>query len=72
MTEDDPARVRFMLLNLVRVSGVVFAMLGITIIVKRWVEPAEVIGGALVIVGAIDVMVIPLILARRWRSPPGS
>ena len=67
--DDDPARGRFFMLSLVRLTGVGLALLGIALIAKRWIEPAELTGGILVVTGAIDVLVVPLILARRWRSP---
>jgi drug/metabolite transporter (DMT)-like permease len=69
MTEPDPARARFFALGLIRLSGVVVAFLGVAILSKRWVEPAESIGGALMIIGAVEVMILPLILVKRWRTP---
>jgi len=65
----DPARTRFFVLGAVRLMGVVLAFTGISILVKRWVEPAEIIGPLLIAVGAFEVMVLPLILARQWRTP---
>lgn len=65
----DPARTRFFILGLVRLGGVVLAFLGISIMAKRWIEPADFIGGALIVVGAIEVLVIPRLLAKSWRSP---
>ena len=68
MTEDLAKR-RFFTLALLRFGGVVLAFVGISIIAKRWVEPAEIIGGVLLAVAAVDVLLLPVILARRWRSP---
>ena len=65
----DPARSRFFILGLVRLGGVVLAFLGISIMAKRWVEPADLIGGALIVMGAIEVLVVPRVLAKQWRSP---
>ena len=69
MTE-DPAKTRFLILNLIRLSGVVLVFTGAALIAKRWVEPAEIIGGVLIALGAFEVLIVPLILARRWRTPP--
>lgn len=66
----DPARARFFALGLIRFVGVALAFLGVSIIAKRWIEPAEIIGGVLLFIAAIDVMVVPLILVKRWRTPP--
>lgn len=69
MTEPDPARARFFALGLIRLSGVVVAFTGVSIVVKRWLEPADLIGGALMAVGAFAVMILPLMLVKRWRTP---
>jgi hypothetical protein len=70
MSEDiDPARARFFTLGMIRLFGVVSAFLGVAVIAKRWIEPAEVIGGILLLNGAIDVLVIPTLLAKKWRTP---
>ena len=66
---DDLARKRFLTLGLIRLAGVAFAFLGAAFIAKRWIEPAEIIGGLLIAIGAVDVLVIPIILAKRWRTP---
>lgn len=65
---DDPARNRFFALALIRLSGVALAFLGIAVIVRRLIEPADIIGTALLAIGAFDVLVLPVLLARRWRS----
>jgi hypothetical protein len=67
MTE-DLARKRFFALALLRFGGVVLAFVGISIIAKRWIEPAEIVGGVLIAVAIVDVMILPLVLIRRWRS----
>jgi hypothetical protein len=69
MTEPDPARARFMILNFIRLGGVALAFLGVAIIAKRLVEPAEIIGGVLLLIAAIDVLVVPVLLSKRWRTP---
>lgn len=68
MSERDPAAARFFALVALRFGGVVIAFLGIAILVKRLIEPAELIGFVLMAVGAFDVLVLPALLARRWRS----
>ncbi len=70
MTDDDISKRRFLALTLIRLSGVVLAFIGVSIVSKRWIEPADLIGYAFILVGAFDVMVVPLLLARRWRTPP--
>lgn len=65
----DPAATRFALLALARFGGAGLAMLGVAIIVRRLVEPADLIGTALLAAGAFATLVLPQLLARRWRSP---
>lgn len=69
MTEDE-ARSRFFMLALLRLSGVAVAFLGIAVIMRRLVEPADIIGTALMAVGAVEVLVLPLLLIRRWKREP--
>lgn len=66
----DLAKKRFFTLALLRFGGVVLAFVGISIIAKRWVEPAETVGGVMIAVAIVDVMFLPIILVRRWRSTP--
>jgi len=63
----DLARKRFFLLTMLRFGGVVLAFVGISIIAKRWIEPAEIVGGLLLVVAIVDVVVVPTVLIRRWR-----
>jgi hypothetical protein len=69
MTE-DLARRRFMLLSLLRLAGVAVAFLGVAIVGKRLIEPADIIGGALIVTGALTVLILPRHVARAWRTPP--
>ncbi len=69
MIDESLAKRRFFTLSLVRLLGVVLAFCGVAIIAKRWIEPADIVGGALLVMGAFDVLVIPRLLARRWRTP---
>lgn len=67
MTEDQ-AKKRFFALIILRFSGVALAFLGIAIVMKRLIEPADVIGTVLIVIGMFDVLVFPTLLMRRWKS----
>ncbi|MES2288656.1 MAG: hypothetical protein V4530_02875 [Pseudomonadota bacterium] len=67
MTEDQ-AKKRFFTLVVLRFSGVALAFLGIAIVMKRLIEPADVIGTILIVIGMFDVLVFPTLLTRRWKS----
>ena len=71
MTDADArARTRFILLSLLRLGGALIALAGAAIIGKRLVEPAELVGGSLMLLGIFEVLVLPVLLARHWRTPP--
>lgn len=67
MTEEQ-AKQRFFLLAGIRLSGVVIAFFGIAVVMKRLIEPADVIGTALIAIGAFEVIVLPVLLMRSWRT----
>jgi hypothetical protein len=70
MTEDE-AKKRYFALTAIRFCGLFLALLGVWIVAKRPIEPADVIGYALIIVGAFDVIVLPPLLVRRWKRSDG-
>ena len=71
--DDALAKKRFFVLSIMRLMGAAFVAIGFILIgggcslagqpTDRW------IGVAIVLVGAFDFAVMPLLLARRWRSP---
>ena len=65
----DPAKGRFIVMQLVRLSGVALVMLGLAITVGRTALPAP-FGIVLVLIGLFEVLALPIILSRRWKSPP--
>ncbi|CAM4092110.1 hypothetical protein NOLU111490_07135 [Novosphingobium lubricantis] len=71
--ERDPAVARFAVLQMMRLSGVVLLLLGVLIIAGK--APAflsglpEAAGYALALIGLADFVVVPHMLARRWRTP---
>ncbi len=69
MTDDESrARARWITLQLMRVSGAALVMVGAIIAVGRTSLPTAA-GTVLMLVGLLDATVIPLVLARRWRTP---
>lgn len=65
----DPAKARFYFIAAHRVVGAVLIMLGI-LAIEGALDWGEGVGKVLAIVGLIDFFVIPLVLARMWRSLP--
>ena len=65
----DPAKSRWMAIQVLRFAGVALVILGLLVINRRIELPIEA-GYVLFLVGVIDALVMPTVLARRWRSPP--
>lgn len=65
--QKDPAKARFLTIQAVRLSGVALAVLGALVLALILPLP-EVAGYVLLALGALDVFVLPLVLARRWKS----
>lgn len=67
---EELAKKRFFILTALRFGGVILAFVGISVIAKRWIEPAEIVGGVILAVAMIDVLIVPTFLIRRWRGTP--
>lgn len=66
---EDRARNRYLMLQAVRLAGIVQVVLGLAITMDRLALP-HVVGYLLIANGMIDAFLIPVLLARRWKSPP--
>jgi hypothetical protein len=66
MNEAD-AKKQFFMLTYLRFSGVALAMAGIAIIAKRWIEPADLVGGAVLVLGIVNVIILPPLLIRNLK-----
>ena len=75
-TNDALAKKRFFALSAIRLMGALFILAGFVLIRGGWAlagQPTDRwIGVAVVLIGAFDFAVMPLLLARRWRSPKSS
>jgi hypothetical protein len=65
----DPAKKRFFTLQLIRLSGAALAMTGLAALAGKTDLP-WLAGAVLFVVGLFDLFVFPIILAKRWKSPP--
>lgn len=77
MTQDDrAARQRFLIINLFRLSGVFIVMFGFLIMMQRfgWVQgdKAKIMGAIVATVGMVQTIIVPRMLLRAWRTPPGA
>jgi hypothetical protein len=65
----DPAKRRFMAIQAMRWAGLALVIFGLLVIYRRIDLPKEA-GYVLFLIGIVDALIMPSILARRWKSPP--
>ena len=73
MTRRDPAAARWAAIQLARAGAVACALAGIAVLARRTEAVAGVplwAGAVLLAAGLFALFVVPVSLARRWRSPP--
>jgi hypothetical protein len=67
---EEQAKQRFMILNLVRFSALVFIFAGAANIGGKLLpELTPTLGYILLVIGAIDFFLAPVMLKRMWRTP---
>lgn len=68
--DDELWRQRFQLFMAVRLAGLMILAAGMAIAFTDLVRPGgwKMLGGILVVVGAIDAVFAPKVLKRRWRQ----
>ncbi len=67
---EELAKKRFMILNLVRFSALAFIFAGAANIGgKLMPELMPVLGYVLLVIGAVDFFLAPVLLKRMWRTP---
>jgi len=64
---DDPARARFFAMQAVRLGGLIMAIAALLGLNGALPIP-RIAAWPLLILGLIEIFVIPQILARRWRT----
>ena len=64
----DKARGRFIVLQMLRLSGVALVVFGLAVVNGMLGLPA-LVGYVLIVAGMVDSFVIPALLARSWKSP---
>lgn len=68
--EEAKAKQRFFALGLLRLSGAVLIAIGTAVITKGLFGLPLMAGYAFFAIGILDFIILPLILAKRWKSPP--
>lgn len=66
----DPARRRYMTMAAARLSGALFASIGVVLVGRATMDEQRWIGTAVIVLGLFEMALLPRLLARRWRTPP--
>lgn len=68
--ERDPAIARFAMINFTRIIGVASVIAGLLMANERLFDGApDWAAYVLLANGLVDVFVLPVVMARKWRSP---
>lgn len=68
---DDQLKIernRFLVLNLVRISGAAMLLFALAIISRGFLDLPKEVGYVFLVVGIIDFIVAPLFLSRAWST----
>lgn len=65
--DESLAKKRFLAISLIRLSGAVFLTLGLFILGGKLDLP-QAAGWIFAAIGAVDLLVAPVFLSRRWKS----
>lgn len=70
MSNPDPAAARFAAINFTRILGVAFVLVGMLMASDRIFAGApDWLAYLCIANGLVDVFVLPVIMARKWRTP---
>jgi hypothetical protein len=67
--EETRAQYRFLVINIVRITGAIMLAVGLAIIARGAFGLPKEAGYVLFFFGLADFMLVPLLLARKWKSP---
>ncbi|KLI64271.1 hypothetical protein [Aurantiacibacter marinus] len=65
----DPAKARWAMLQLIRAGGLLFILGGMVILSDAIAGP-PILGIGLLLIGMFEFFFLPVLIARRWKSPP--
>lgn len=65
----DPAKAKFIAIQALRFSGLGLVMVGLLILYGE-IDLPEIAGYVLFVVGLLDALIMPGVLARMWKTPP--
>ncbi|MDM7957242.1 hypothetical protein [Blastomonas sp.] len=68
--DDRKARTRFFIIGAVRLAGAITIALAVAVSYGRFDGIPNAVGYGLLVLGIVGMIVLPRVLAARWKSPP--
>ena len=68
--EEIQAQYRFLVINLCRISGAIMLVIGLAVIAREAFGLPKAAGYILFFIGIFDFLLVPVLLAKRWKSKP--
>lgn len=68
--EETQAQYRFLVINLCRISGAIMLVIGLAVIAREAFGLPKAAGYILFFIGIFDFLLVPVLLAKRWKSKP--
>lgn len=64
------AQYRFLIINLCRITGAILLVVGLAVIAREAFGLPKAAGYVLFLIGILDFLLVPVFLAKRWKSKP--
>ena len=68
--DETRAQYRFLVINLCRITGAIMLVIGLASISREVFGLPKAFGYVLFLIGMIDFLVVPVLLAKKWKSKP--
>lgn len=69
---DIQARNRYFMIAFARLAGAMLTVFGIVVLAGRFETLPPAIGLVITLIGLAEMALLPRMLARKWRTPPGA
>jgi hypothetical protein len=67
---ETQAQYRFLVINLCRITGAIMLVVGLAVIAREAFGLPKAAGYLLFLIGIFDFLLVPVFLAKRWKSKP--
>lgn len=67
---ETQAQYRFLVINICRITGAILLVIGLAVIAREAFGLPKAAGYVLFLFGFLDFLLVPVFLAKRWKSKP--